>query len=97
MIKEQSMQLALDIGTINIQNQEVAKFIQNKSIDEIKNMIIDFLNSQADIISNKSPKKRGKWAKVADEMRGTMSNSTVDYLKECSQEIRSGFELREFK
>lgn len=90
------MQLALDIGTINIQNQEVAKFIQNKSIDEIKNMITDFLNTQAKIISNKSPKK-GKWAKVADEMRGTMSDSTVDYLKECSQEIRSGFELRELK
>jgi hypothetical protein len=90
------MQLALDIGTIHIQNQEVAKFIQNKSINEIKNMITDFLNTQANIISNKPPKK-GKWAKVADEMRGTMSDSTVDYLKKCSQEVRSGFELRELK
>jgi len=39
------MQLALDIGTINIQNHEVAKFIQNKSIDEIKKMFTDFLNN----------------------------------------------------
>ena len=91
------MQLALDIGTINIQNQEVAKFIQNKSIDKIKSMITDFLNTQVNIISNKTPRKKGKWVKVADEMRGTISDSTVDYLKECSQEIRSGFELKELK
>ena len=91
------MQVALNIGTINIQNQEVAKFIQNKSIDEIKSMITDFLNSQVKIISNKPTRKKGKWAKVADEMRGTMRPSTVEYLKECSQEVRSGFELRDLK
>jgi len=30
----------------------------------------------------------GKWKKVADEMRGTMSKETVEYLKKCSDEIR---------
>jgi len=30
----------------------------------------------------------GKWKKVADEMRGTMSKETVAYLKKCSDEIR---------
>jgi len=30
----------------------------------------------------------GKWKKVADEMRGTMSKETVEYLKKCSEEIR---------
>ncbi len=89
--------VALNLGTINITNQEVAKFIQNKSIDEIKSMITDFLNNQVNTISNKSSKKNSKWAKVADEMRGTMSNSTIEYLKNCSQEIRNGFELRELK
>jgi hypothetical protein len=34
------MQVALNIGTINIHDKEVAKFIQNKSIDEIKSMIV---------------------------------------------------------
>jgi len=91
------MQLALDIGTINIQNQEVAKFIQNKSIDEIKSMITDFLNNQVQDISTTPTRKKGKWAKVADEMRGTMSPSTIEYLKECSQEVRNGFELRDLK
>jgi hypothetical protein len=90
-------QVALNLGTINITNQEVAKFIQNKSIDEIKSMITDFLNNQVNLISNKPSKKKGKWAKVADEMRGTMSNDTVEYLKTCSQEIRSGFEFRDLK
>ncbi len=54
------MQLALDVGTINIQNQEVTKFIQNKSIDEIKSMITDFLNKQVNLVSNKPSKKKGK-------------------------------------
>jgi len=30
----------------------------------------------------------GKWKKVADKMRGTMSKETVEYLKKCSDEIR---------
>ena len=40
-------------------------------------------------------KKKGKWAKVADEIRGTMSKESSAYLLECSREIRDGFELRE--
>jgi len=91
------MQIALNLGTINITNQEVAKFIQNRSIDEIKSMITDFLNNQVNLISNKPTKKKGKWAKVADKMRGTISSDTVEYLKNCSQEVKSGFELRDYK
>ena len=30
----------------------------------------------------------GKWKKIADEMRGTMSKETIEYLKKCSDEIR---------
>ena len=91
------MQVALNLGTINITNQEVVKFIQNGSIDELKSIITNFLNNQVNLVSNKPTKKKGKWAKVADEMRGTMSSDTVEYLKNCSQEIRSGFELRDYK
>ena len=91
------MQVALNLGTINITNQEVVKFIQNGSIDELKSIITNFLNNQVNLVSNKPTKKKGKWAKVADEMRGTMSSDTVEYLKNCSQEVRSGFELRDYK
>ena len=51
------MQLSLNIGTIYIQDQEIVKFIQNKSIDEIKKMFIDFLNEQVNLISNDPIKK----------------------------------------
>jgi len=30
----------------------------------------------------------GRWKKVANEMRGTMSKETVEYLKKSSDEIR---------
>jgi len=40
------MQVALNLGTININDQEVAKFIQNKNIDEIKTLFINFLKNQ---------------------------------------------------
>ena len=53
------MQVALNLGTINITNQEVAKFIQNRSVDEIKSMITDFLTNQANLISNQPSKKKG--------------------------------------
>jgi len=29
-----------------------------------------------------------EWKKVAEEMRGTMSKETVEYLKKCSDKIR---------
>jgi len=35
-----------------------------------------------------SNSRDGKWKKVADEMKGTMSKETVEYLKKCSDEIR---------
>ena len=40
------MQVALNLGTININDQEVARFIQNKNIDEIKALFVNFLKNQ---------------------------------------------------
>ena len=91
------MQVTLNLGSIDITNQEAANLIQKKSIDEIKIMITDFLNNQVNVGSQKPTQKKSKWAKVADEMRGTMRSDTVEYLKNCSQEIRSGFEFRDYK
>ena len=81
------MQLAIDID-----DREIASFIKTNNIDDIKDLIIEFLKKQV-----KTRKKKGKWAKVADEMRGTLSDKTVNYLNDCSKEIRSGFELRDLK
>jgi hypothetical protein len=40
------MQVALNFGTININDQEVARFIQNKNVDEIKALFVNFLKNQ---------------------------------------------------
>ncbi len=40
------MQVALNLGTIDINDQEVARFIQNKNVDEIKALFINFLKNQ---------------------------------------------------
>jgi hypothetical protein len=40
------MQVALNLGIININDQEVARFIQNKNIDEIKTLFVNFLKNQ---------------------------------------------------
>jgi len=40
------MQVTLNLGTININDQEVARFIQNKNIDEIKALFVNFLKNQ---------------------------------------------------
>ncbi len=40
------MQVALNLGTIDINDQEVAQFIQNKNVDEIKALFVNFLKKQ---------------------------------------------------
>jgi len=88
------MQLALDIGTINIQNQEVVKFIQNKSIDEIKKMFTDFLNNQVNT-SQKTAKPKGKWGAFADRMSGLTTPEITEHIQKTSLDMRDGFEFRE--
>ena len=45
---------------------------------------------QAQNIESKS-----KWAKIADEIRGTLTEDDTKYLQQCSQEMREGFVLRD--
>ena len=40
------MQISLNLGTIDITDIEVANFIQNKSIDEIKTLFVNLLKNQ---------------------------------------------------
>ncbi len=89
------MQVALNLGTINITNQEVAKFIQNGSIDEIKSMITDFLNNQVNLVSNKPTKPKGKWGAFADRMSGLTTPEITEHIQKTSLDMRDGFEFRE--
>jgi hypothetical protein len=87
------MQVALNLGTININDKEVAKFIQNKSIDEIKSMIVELLKSQ--IKTNPPQKSKGKWGAFADRMSGLTTPEITEHIQKTSLEMRDGFEFRE--
>ena len=87
------MQVALNLGTININDQEVAKFIQNKSIDEIKSMIVELLKSQIKTNTPQNPK--GKWGAFADRMSGLTTPEITEHIQKTSLEMRDGFEFRE--
>ncbi|HIP51370.1 MAG TPA: hypothetical protein EYG94_04695 [Campylobacterales bacterium] len=87
------MQVALNLGTININDQEVAEFIQNKSIDEIKSMIVELLKSQIKTDIPKNPK--GKWGAFADRMSGLTTPEITEHIEKTSLEMRDRFEFRE--
>ena len=92
------MALSLDIGTITIRDENAVHFIQGKSLTEIKNLIVDMLTTpHVQSASHGRSGGRGKWEAVADQMRGTLSHETVQYLNECSHEVREGFVLRDLQ
>lgn len=41
--------------------------------------------------------KKSKWADFAEEIKGTISKKTSDYLDNCSKEIRENFEFKKTK
>lgn len=86
------MRVALDMGTINIDNKEVAHFIENKSADELKILFINFLIKQLE----SSPKKpKHKWSEFGIKMSGLTSEKTADELNRISKEFRENFAFRE--
>ncbi len=89
------MQVSLNLGTVNITNQEVVKFIQNGSIDELKSIITDFLNNQVNLVSNKPTKPKGKWGAFADRMSGLTTPEITEHIQKTSLDMRNGFEFRE--
>ena len=88
------MQVALDMGTINIDNKEVANFIRSKNTDELKNLFLNFITNQLDSNSDKS---KNKWAEFGTKMSGLISERTVDELNSSSREFRENFEFRDLK
>jgi len=85
------MQLALDLGTINIQNQEIVKFIQHKSIEEIKALFLNLLTKEVETIQ----KKPHTWAEFGEKMSGLISTETSKELKASSKEFREDFTFRD--
>lgn len=86
------MQVVLNIGTINIQDQNIAKFIQNKSIEEIKALFLNFLTKEVQV---NIPQQKHKWAEFAQKMNGRISQETAQTLESSSREFREGFSFRD--
>ncbi len=86
------MQTSLDIGTIDITNSNIAKFIENKSIEEIKALFLNFLTKEVEMIEEKP---QHKWAEFGEKMKGRISEETVQELKNSSKEFREGFSFRD--
>ncbi len=83
------MQIALNI---NIQDQKIANFIQNKSLDEIKTLFLNFLTKEVNTLPQK-PKH--KWAEFGNKMNGLISEETADELLASSKEFRQDFSFRD--
>lgn len=70
-------------------------------IEQIKQLLATRTSSShIKIIEDTNTSKtqeKSKWAKMAEEMRGSLTKEDAQYLQECSREIRDGFELREYK
>ncbi|HHS92770.1 MAG TPA: hypothetical protein ENK82_05440 [Campylobacterales bacterium] len=87
---------SLNLGTINIADKEVAHFVENKSIDELKNMIVEFLKNQVET-SRKEDRPKGKWGAFADRMSGLTTPEITEHIHKKSLDMRDGFEFRELE
>jgi hypothetical protein len=88
------MPVALNLGTIDIHDQEVAKFIQNKSLDEIKSMIVELLRNQ--IKSNKHTKLDIP-SKQEDDFLNLLANGPTisnQEAQEWQHQIQQGYNSR---
>jgi hypothetical protein len=86
----------VNLGILQINDPQVELKIRGKSASELKALLLVALKSDFSPVITK-PNQKGKWAKVADTMRGTLTNDDVEYLQECSNEVREGFALRDLE
>jgi len=88
------MPISLDIGTINIRNQDIVNFIQHKSIEEIKTLFLNLLSKE---IKTNQTDKQHKWAQFGDKMSGLIDEKSYQELREGSREFREDFSFRNLK
>ncbi|PID48105.1 MAG: hypothetical protein CR967_01490 [Proteobacteria bacterium] len=62
-------------------------------IQQAKNLLVEKLHLKVNIVQEQTAQK-SKWAKMAEEMRGVLNHDDVEYLQECSREIRDNFEVK---
>ncbi len=87
------MQTSLEIGTIDFNDRDIVRFIQNKSIDEIKNIIVDLLKKQ--VKQNKIDTNQDKWGAFADRMSGLTTPEITKHIHSSSSQIRDEISFRD--
>lgn len=80
--KETIMPVSLNLGKIDIYDAEVASFIENKSVDEIKSLLVDLLKNR---VSAKQPSdndldNRLRSLKVINHQRGKRVREALESL-----------------
>ncbi len=89
------MAIAIDIGTVTIDNPKISRFVEGKSTEELKTLFLNFLSSKAHAPSPHAPDH--PWEKFAQEMRGILTPDTAEYLRKIHQEFRDDFTLRDLE
>ncbi len=84
---------SFDIGTIQIDNPKAEMIIKESSTEDIKKMFVTFLES--DFIPTQKTIKKGKWWKFAERMSWLTNPKITEHIIKTSQDMRSGFELRD--
>jgi hypothetical protein len=101
------MQISLNLGTINITDIEVATFLQNKSIDEIKTLFVNLLKNQitthkiGDSLDNRlkslkviNPEKRKRVKKALDSLNEKLKSlENINLKLEKDRYIKEKFSL----
>ena len=84
------MQVALNLGTININDQEVARFVQNKNADEIKVLFLNFLKNQIDTYqADISLDSRLKNLKVINPAKSKRVRGALDSLNKKLEPLKN--------
>ena len=84
------MKVALNLGTININDQEVAMFIQNKNMDEIRALFVNFLKKQTVAHqANDSLDKQLKNLKVIHPEKSRRVRETLDSLNKKLEPLKN--------
>jgi len=83
---------AFTISLVTYEDQNIVKFIQNKSIEEIKTLFLNFLTKEIQV---DTPQQNHKWAEFAQKMNGRISQKTAKVLETSSREFREGFSFRD--
>ncbi|MBN2824123.1 MAG: hypothetical protein JXQ76_02280 [Campylobacterales bacterium] len=77
----------IEIGSINIQNQEVIDFVKNKNHFELKSIIVDLLQKEA------QKEAHNKWSRFADKIaHESLLSGKSQQVASHAQSFRENFQ-----